>query len=193
MKLGTVAEIYPGYLSRGTIKPEPGGSHRLLQARNVKAGICRFSAETLTAFKPKLSSRDVLLQNGDIVFMARGSKNYAAILQDVPENTVAAASFFIIRTTALGINPGYLVWYLNNRQAQYYFNVNSGTGVHMPVVRRLVLERIDIPVPSIEKQRTIAKLYRLSLEELELTTVLLEKKAILREAICLRAARRAES
>lgn len=63
----------------------------------------------------------------------------------------------------------------------------------MPVVRRTILEHLDVLLPSLSVQTKIAELFRLSLEEAELTEILLEKKAGLREAICLRAIRGEET
>lgn len=193
MTLERMAKIHPGHLNRDKIQPTEGGSHRLLQARDIKAGVLRCTAASLINFNPKLSSRDTLLQDGDIVFMARGMNNYASILSQVPDHVLAASSFFIIRTSIADLDPHYLVWYLNQPRAQHYFTQNSGRGVHMPVVRRSVLEQIDVPFPPLETQKLIGELFRLSLDEQELTKTLLAKRARLMEAVCLRAAEREES
>jgi len=188
-----MAKIHPGYLNRGKIQPNEGGSHWLVQARDVKAGVLRCTAANLINFNPKLSSRDILLRDDDIVFMARGAKNYATILSKVPDHALAAASFFIVRVSIAELDPVYLTWYMNRPKAQHYFTQNSGRGVHMPVVRRSVLEQIDIPLPPLATQKLIAELLSLSLGEEELTKALLAKRARLMEAVCLKAAEREES
>jgi len=190
MKLKDCVTIYSGFLSRGKILTKANGSHRLIQARNVKSGIIDCSEHSLSYFDPELSSRDTPLQDNDILFMTRGIKNYVSLLTKVPEKILAAASFFIIRTSNPRINPVYITWYLNQPQSQYYFTQNSGSGVAMPVVRRNVLEQIDIPIPAIETQNRIAKLYYLMQDEEKLTIDLLKKRNMLTEAICLQAAER---
>ena len=190
MKLEHIANIYTGHLNRGKIVTKANGSHRLIQARDVKSGIIDCNEHSLSYFDPELSSRDTPLQDNDILFMTRGIKNYVSVLTKVPEKTLAAASFFIIRPDTDKINPAYITWYLNQRQSQYYFTQNSGSGVAMPVVRRNVLEQIDIPIPAIETQNKIAKLYYLMQDEEKLTIDLLKKRNMLTEAICLQAAER---
>jgi len=165
----------------------------LVQGRDVKAGVLQCRAKALISFNPKLSSRDIVLRDGDIVFMARGAINYATILSEVPNHALAAASFFIVRASITDLDPVYLAWYLNQPRAQRYFTQNSGRGVHMPVVRRSVLEQMDVPLPSFATQKLIAELFRLSLDEQELTKTLLVKRASLMEMVCLRAAEREES
>jgi len=165
----------------------------LVQGRDVKAGVLRCSSSALISFNPNLSSRDILLRDSDIIFMARGAKNYAAILREVPDHALAAASFFIVRAFIANLDPVYLAWYLNQPRAQHYFTQNSGRGVLMPVVRRSVLEQMDAPLPPLATQKLIAKLFHLSLDEQELTKNLLDKRARLMEAVCLQAAEREET
>ncbi len=62
----------------------------------------------------------------------------------------------------------------------------------MPVVRRAVLESLDVPLPPLATQKKIAELFELSLNEQKLTKSLLEKRARLLEAACLHAAEREE-
>ena len=192
MKLKNIAKIHPGHLNRDKIQYTEGGSHWLVQARDVKAGLLKCTTTPLTRFNPKLSSRDILLRDGDIVVMARGAKNYATLLSEVPGHALAAASFFIVRASIKALDPVYLAWYLNQPRAQHYFTQNSGHGVHMPVVRRSVLEQMDVPLPALATQKQIAELFRLSLDEKELTKIILAKRARLIEAVCLRAAEREE-
>jgi len=193
MNLKGLAEIHPGYLNRATIRPSKTGSHYLVQARDVDAGIINIGDAALIRFEPEMSSRDVPLRDGDVLFMTRGTKNYAALLTQVPEPSLAAASFFVVRVTGKEVDPAYLAWYLNQPMATRYFTQHSGRGVHMPVVRRAVLEEMEVPVPPLATQKKIAELFRLSLEEQSLTKELLEKRARLMHAACLRAAERENS
>ncbi|MDA3923411.1 MAG: restriction endonuclease subunit S [Kiritimatiellae bacterium] len=192
MRLEKIAEIHTGYLNRTKIEPVDKGSCLLIQARDVEAGLLDCAQTSLIRFNPDLSSRDIVLQCGDILFMARGTRNYAAMLSGLPEKTLAAASFFVIRSSVEKVDPGYLVWYLNQPQAQHHFSQQGGRGVHMPVVRRAVLESLEVPVPSFAVQKKIAALYQLSLDEQELTRDLLEKRSRLLDVACLQAAEREE-
>jgi restriction endonuclease S subunit len=190
MKLRQLAKIRPGHLNRAPIEPCDEGSNRLIQGRDVEAGILEKDDSSLIRFNPDHVQQSATLRDEDIVFMARGARNYAALLTRVPDRTLATASFFEVRASRDLIDPAYLAWYLNLPQTQHYFTQNSGRGVHMPVVRKSVLEDLDVPVPPLATQSRIAGLYRLQLEEQELTKALLEKRALLLEAAGLQAAER---
>lgn len=190
MKLVEIAAIHSGYLNREPIQAVQTGSHLLIQARDVSAGVVRCSSVPIIRFNPELSQRDLMLRDGDVVFMTRGTKNYAAALRDVPESTLAAASFFVVRPKSAVIDSVYLAWYLNQPKAQRYFAEMSGRGVHMPVVRRSVLEEAEILLPPLAVQQRIAELFHLMQEEQGVTTELMKKRAALMEAICLQAAER---
>ena len=190
MKLVDIAEIQSGYISRGRIEAQAGGAYRLLQARDVDGQSLSCRTDSLISFDPALSAKDWVLRPGDILFMARGACNFAVLLGPLPGNVLAAACFFIVRTRAEGVEPAYLCWYLNQDPAQRYFNTHSGQGVHMPVVRRAVLEQIDVPVPDTGIQKKIIALDALRVKERQLLDRLYERRAALLSAACLQAARR---
>ena len=68
MKLKRLAEVRPGHLNRARIRPSDTGSHGLVQVRNVEAGILDCREADIPRFNPNPSSRDVMLQDGDILF-----------------------------------------------------------------------------------------------------------------------------
>ena len=187
MQLRDIALIHSGHLSRGKIDPHEDGSHFLLQARDADADRLDYRANTLIRFNPDLSRNDLILKREDILFMARGDRNFSVLLQGLPEPTLAAACFFIIRGFSEDALPGYLWWYLNQPPAEQYLIRHSGRGVHMPVVRRSVLEKIDIPLPSIEIQRSVTELDAVRRQEKRLAQHMIEKRKELVTAICLQA------
>jgi hypothetical protein len=190
MKLVDIAKIQSGYISRGRIKAQAGGAYRLLQARDVDGQNLSCTTDSLISFNPVLSAKDWVLRPGDILFMARGACNFAVLLGPLPGNVLAAACFFIVRARAEGVEPAYLCWYLNQDSAQRYFNTLSGQGVHMPVVRRAVLEQIDVPVPDTGTQKRIIALEVLRAKERQLSDRLYQMRVTLISAACLQAARR---
>ena len=190
MRLSKIANIQSGYISRGKIEPHKNGSHFLLQARDVDADCLTYRADSLIRFSPDLSRKDWLLKTDDVLFMARGVRNYSVQISDTPDSTLAAACFFIVRVSSDQVLPYYLCWYLNQAPVDHYLGRHSGRGVHMPVVRRSVLESIDIPIPPLEVQSKIAELDVLLRKELELFDKLAEKRKKLITAACLMAARK---
>jgi len=189
MRLSKIAKIQSGYISRGKIEPREDGTHFLLQARDVDAERLTYKADSLVRFSPDLSRKDWVLEPDDVLFMARGTRNYSVLINNISERALAAACFFIVRVSNDQVLPYYLRWYLNQALVDHYLSRHSGRGVHMPVVRRSVLESIDIPIPPLAVQSKIAKLDVLLQKELELIDKLAKKRRELITAACMQAVR----
>ena len=189
MQLRKIAQIQSGYISRGKIEPREDGTHFLLQARDVDAERFAYKADSMVRFSPDLSRKDWVLEPDDVLFMARGTRNYSILIKEIPEQALAAACFFIVRVSSDQVLPYYLCWYLNQATVDHYLGRHSGRGVHMPVVRRSVLESIEISIPPLEVQSKIVKMVVLLKKELELTDKLTEKRKELVRAACLQAVR----
>jgi hypothetical protein len=189
MRLSKIAKIQSGYISRGKIEPREDGTHFLLQARDVDSERLTYKADSLVRFSPDLSRKDWVLKTDDVLFMARGTRNYSVLINDIPERALSAACFFIVRVSSDQVLPYYLCWYLNQALVDHYLSRHSGRGVHMPVVRRSVLESIEIPIPPLEVQSKITKLDVLLQKELELIDKLAAKRRELITAACMQAVR----
>jgi len=182
--------VQSGYHSRGRVEPHEDGSHFLLQARDVDSEKLTYRTDTLIRFNPDLSRTDGILRKNDILFMARGTRNYSVLLGEIPDSTLTAACFFIVRVSDEKVLPGYMCWYLNQPPVERYLIRHSGRGVHMPVVRRSVLEKLDIPLPNLEIQKKIVGWEALRREEEDLTHRLSEKRKQLITASCLKLIRK---
>ena len=187
MLLKKLAKIQSGYINRGKIYPHKDGASLLLQAKDVDADRQSYRTDTLVRFMPKMSGKDWFLKPGDILFMARGARNFSVLMGELPEGVLAAACFFIVRVSNNKILPEFLHWYLNQPPVENYLKRFSGRGVHMPVVRRAVLENIDIPLPPAETQRKVSELNKLLQREQDLYKQLAEKRKKLITEICLEA------
>ena len=192
MNLGEIAPVKSGYISRGRIKPDDKGSHLLLQASDIDSEHLSFCLSNLVRFNPHLSPSDWALKTGDILFMARGFKNFSVLIQEIPHNVLAAACFFVVRAQTEKVLPEYLCWYLNQLPVEDYLRRRIGRGVNMPIVRRAVLESIEIPLPPMETQRTVAELNKLIAHEQALLTRLTEKRKTLIAGVCLKAVQKHE-
>ena len=188
MKLKKIAKIQSGYISRGKIDSRVDGTCLLLQAKDVDADRLSYRTDALVRFLPKLSGKDRFLKSDDILFMARGARNFSVLIDKLPDSVLAAACFFVVRIANSEILPEYLCWYLNQSPVEDYLKRFSGRGVHMPVVRRAVLESIDIPLPPIIVQKQVSAINKLVVKEQELFKTLADKRKTLMTEICLRAA-----
>ncbi len=187
MRLNKIAKIQSGYISRGRIDPREDGTCLLMQAKDVSADHLSYRTDALVRFRPTLSDKDWFLKPGDIVFMARGSRNYSVLIGDLPDSVLAAACFFVVRVSDPAILPEFLCWYLNQLPVNGYLRRFSGRGVHMPVVKRAVLESIDIPLPTIKIQKQVSEIIKLLQKEQNLFKKLAEKRRNLMTGICLKA------
>jgi hypothetical protein len=185
MRLADISDIFSGHITRGKIEAANDGSHYLVQARDVDAERLTYRTDQLIRFHPTLSRIDRRLEKGDLLFMARGAHNFTIALGDVPGPALAAACFFIIRLSDPGILPGYLGWYLNQAPVAQYLFQYSGRGVHMPVVRRAVLEDIEVPLPPKTIQAKVSNMNDLLNTELNLLQRLAQKRRTMVTAACL--------
>jgi hypothetical protein len=187
MWLKNLAEIQSGYINRGKIDPRDDGTSLLLQAKDVDADNLSYRTDALVRFTPKLTGKDWFLKSGDILFMARGARNFSVMVDKLPEGVLAAACFFVVRISNFEILPEYLSWYLNQSPVEEYLQRFSGRGVHMPVVRRAVLESIDIPFPPYNTQKKVSEINKLLQKEQALYKKLAKKRKNLMTEICLKA------
>ena len=129
--LKKIVKIHSGYISRGRIVPREDGTSLLLQAKDVDADHLSYDTKALVRFMPTMSGKDWFLKPGDILFMARGARNFSVLIDKLPVSVLAAACFFVVRISSSEILPEYLWWYLNQSPVEELLKRFSGRGVHM--------------------------------------------------------------
>lgn len=108
-----------------------------------------------------------LLRTGDILFAAKGTKNFAAVFENHNEPAVASTSFFVIRLTQKNLLPHFLVWYLNHPSTQKLLK-GQAIGTSIVSISKAVLEELEIPVADIKTQKAILQIAQLRNEERKL-------------------------
>jgi hypothetical protein len=146
-----------------------------LQARHFDAH-GHLAVEELFA---ELSSEDVgkqhLLQGGDVLFAAKGAKNFAALYEAHNQAAVASTTFFVIRLRTDLLIPAFLCWYLNHAEVLNKLTAKA-KGSNVPAIAKSALEELDVYFPSLEKQHLIVKINQLQLRQQELQSDLLRLK-----------------
>jgi len=104
-----------------------------------------------------------LLQNGDIIFAAKGTKNFAALYESKNLPAVASTSFFVIRL--IGdfqdkVLPEYLTWYLNNASSQNYLK-SQAVGSSIVSISKSVLDELELSIPDLVTQKAILSITHL--------------------------------
>lgn len=162
--LAGLAHVQSGHPFRGSVPPVPGGNAFALQMRDISLdnGVA-WNGLVQTQIDGRKAPE--WLQSGDVVFVARGARNFAVCLQDVPLPAVCSQYFFLLRVKASsGLLPDFLAWQINGAPAQRYLASNA-EGSDQLSIRRGILENLSIVVPPITKQRLIVALANQAIQE----------------------------
>jgi restriction endonuclease S subunit len=144
---------------------KPGGAGELvyLQAKHFDE-----NGHLHAVLHPDLTAEGIsekhLLNEGDVLFAAKGTKNFAAVFENHNEPSVASTSFFVIRPTDKKLLPQYLAWVLNSQTTQTLLK-GQAIGTAIPSISKQVLENLEIAIPNIEKQKVILQITKLRNKE----------------------------
>lgn len=164
--LSTLADVQAGHPFRGSVPAVEGGNAYALQMRDVTpAGGIGWGGLVRTQIDVR-NKPPQWLQPGDIVFVARGARNYAVCVHEVPVPAVCSQYFFLLRIKSPGLLPDFLAWQINRPPAQRYLASNA-EGSDQLSIRRGVLEALPVAVPPIAQQRTIVALAEAAQQESE--------------------------
>ncbi|OGT78748.1 MAG: hypothetical protein A3I78_10030 [Gammaproteobacteria bacterium RIFCSPLOWO2_02_FULL_56_15] len=172
-KLSDCAEVLPGYSLKTRAEHEPEGTHQVIMAKHIPEDLAyEYSDHHELRITPKGSVENYEVHSGDVLFISRGTRNQAVVVKDVPQKTIASATLYILRVKD-GIDPAYLAWTLNQSSMQSQIaQVRTGAGT--PIVQRKLIVELEIPVPSLEKQKHIAEIGKLMMQEKSLSQELVE-------------------
>lgn len=172
-KLGNNTKVSSGQTIRGRVENDPDGSVWVIQMKDLSSDYSSLISVPHLVKEEQISQKQ-LLRKGDILFSAKGNNNKAYLFnEDHP--AVAISLFFVLRTDESRLDPGYLTWYLNSRDGQNYFDRMRG-GTYIGNIKKGTLEEMEIPIPSIEKQKKVAKLNELAMKENHLLLALAENR-----------------
>jgi len=150
-------------------KPIKEGQIVYLQSKHFdENGILRSSL--YPDLKAENISEKHLLQNDDIIFAAKGTKNFAALYENKNQPAVASTSFFVIRLHEDfqdKILPEYLTWYLNRTTTQHYLK-SQAVGSSIVSISKSVLDELDLSIPNLNTQKSILRITHLRNSEKKL-------------------------
>lgn len=156
-----IASIQTGVFA----KPTPDGDVIYLQAKHFdETG--QISVELHPDLMADTISERHLLRHGDVLFAAKGTKNFAA-LYNIEEPAVASTSFFVIRLEDKYrsiILPEFIAWYINSVEAQSFLK-SFAKGSSIVSISKVILELLEIISPPIETQRLILDISKLRKKE----------------------------
>lgn len=162
MELHEIATVIAGYTFRKAIKPDIDGNIYVFQAKDLIQAEPFRSVGTLTRISHDIPEYTGHLKQNDVLLVARGMKSgsFRSTVFDINDtNVLASSSVHVVRITTDNVLPEFLSLYLNSKEGQ---DALSGivTGSYIGALPRKELEKIKIPIPPLQKQKTLIQLYQ---------------------------------
>lgn len=165
MLLSEWVDIRAGHPFRGPVPASEQGAVRVIQMRDVCPDpLAPVDWAQLVRTDLTGARHPGWLRAGDVLFSARGARNYAVCLPEPPGPTVSAQSFFVLRPRSSDLRADYLAWYINQPPSQCYLAAYA-EGSDQPSIRRGVLEAMPLTVLPLEIQGRVVELARLASQE----------------------------
>ncbi|RMF58740.1 MAG: hypothetical protein D6748_07950 [Calditrichaeota bacterium] len=182
LKLNDIAEIQTGIYRI----PDLYGDVIYLQAKHFTKNGVLISPEHLTReLRLTANLEKHLLKNDDILFAAKGDKNFAFRYHADMGDAVASSTFLVIRIKEEQhhkIITEYLQWLLNHPFTQSRLKAQA-RGSSLPHISKKELAKLLIPLPPLPKQQRILEMYDLWQREMNLSQQIIDKKQKLYQAI----------
>jgi len=119
--------------------------------------------------------RKHLLQDKDLLMLAKGANNRVLLYDKRIGQAVASSSFLIIRMTSALVLPEYLLWFFNTASTQKQLSYLA-IGSHIRSLSKKALEKMPIVIPPIDIQKQILMISDTWKKERKLTQQLLKDK-----------------
>lgn len=114
----------------------------------------------------ELLEEDYLTQVGDVLVKI-AAPNVAVYISEENTGKVISSYFCVIRNLNANVLPEYLAVYLNSLDAKMQFKKDF-IGTTVQTLKMSALLEVEVPVPTLQEQRSIIELYYLKNKEIEL-------------------------
>ncbi len=170
LSLKEIAKVLIGRYQR----PEVDGEVSYLQVKDFdEEG--RFDGRVDNKIKKEEIPEHFYLQVNDVLYAAKGDKNFAVIYPEEIGRAVASPSFLIIRLAVNFVLPEFLVWYLNHPDVAEKLK-KLATGTNIRSITGKSLAEFKVEIPPLEKQVRILELADLFEKERKIEHDLSERK-----------------
>jgi hypothetical protein len=172
--LKNIADVRAGYSFRTRLEAMETGSVAVIQMKDLTSAnqVC---CDELVKVDMETPKEHHLVRPGDLIFRSRGLTSNSALLVDDPGFAVLAAPLLRIRVTSTTVLPEYLNWYISQLPAQSYLT-SCSEGTALKMISKQSLEKLEVFVPSIARQRLVVEMASLAAEEQRLMKLLTEKR-----------------
>lgn len=170
IKLKDVASIQFGFYGQ----PSKNGTIPYLQAKHFN-DFGQSTGINDTFLEEDAKTQANLLQDGDILFAAKGFRFFAKLYNENEGKAIASSIFFILRPDIKQVVPGYLVSLLNLPKNILHFQ-QSGAGSTIPSIRKSELADFTFNLIPMDQQRQVVKLQDLYLRDIGLSENVIKEK-----------------
>lgn len=186
--LSDIAKIQVGYQARGRIEENLDGNYTIVRSQDFNDDGWLMLDQAMRFYPPPIIDPvNYLILAGDILVRARGQSHFAYFVEEVPENTVAANTFYIVRIKdGATVFPDYLAWWINQPKVQTYFEQEQGVST-IPFISKHVLSKASVIIPPLQIQEKISDLNALWQQEQKLLQRLTQTKDSLIQAVARKA------
>ncbi len=175
LKIKQLATVQMGYSFRSRLEASRGGEVAVIQMKDLLQDNT-VGCKKLVKIEMETVKEHHLAQKGDLVFRSRGQITTAAILLEDPGKAVVAAPLLRIRITKSDkILPEYLNWYIGQRDAQIFL-ASRAKGTVQKMISKQAIEDLEVYLPTLEQQKNIVELAKLSARERTILSTLSEKR-----------------
>lgn len=182
--LGQLVELRAGHPFRGAVPYAENGNGYVIQMRDV-ARDAHVAWPSLVRTQIQCRKTPDWLAPGDILFVARGTQNFALHLDHVPRQTVSSQYFFQLRVRQPAqLLPEFLAWQINSLPCQRYLATNA-QGSSQLGIPRAVLEALPLVIPAVDRQKHLISLVAAARQEALLLQALIDNRAHQLDALAL--------
>ncbi|MFR9542914.1 MAG: restriction endonuclease subunit S [Rikenellaceae bacterium] len=156
------------------LRPAPNPTANYLQVGDFDS-----SGEVRCDITPSVEaqgkSQQHLLRDKDILFSAKGVKNFSTIYKSVATPSFASSSFLVITIDDNSLQSEYLSWYLNLPSTIAKLQTGA-VGTSMLSISKQMIEDFEIEIPSLRVQQIVVELSVLQNREQCLLSEIADKR-----------------
>lgn len=170
------SDLFTGFSFRSKVENVPNGDLSVIQMKDLEHHYTSIKSDLTRVSSDKINGK-FFLQKGDVLFIAKGTNNYAIEYKLNLPKAIAASAFFVLRPIQSKVIPAYLSWYINQPPVQQYLKENMA-GTYVPNINKNTIEGIMIMLPVLNVQEKIVAIDVLRKQENRLMSAIMEKREV---------------
>lgn len=182
VRLGELVHIRAGHPFRGAVEAVEAGPVAVAQMKDIQPGGGVHWASTVRTELVGRKEPD-WLREGDLLFVSRGSRYYAASVNQPPCPAVCGPHLFHLTVRDSNqLLPNFFAWVVGQGPVQRQLQQAASGSLQLSVTRQ-ALEALEVPLPPLNTQRLIVDLATAAARERAVLTALIQNREQQLEAL----------